>query len=95
MKSLKNDESGVSYLLIQMALIIVVVGIVYSIVMDFTQTMTVATSYIGTPLENVMDSDSRIGADTLFTLLSYILMPILLVLIYWEIVMSQRPQKDW
>lgn len=96
MKSLTKDNSAVSYLLlVGVGLTIVVVGIVYSIVSDFVDVMINATSYTGTPLANMMDTDTVYGAGLLLTLFKYILMPVLLVLIYWAIVMSQKPEREW
>ncbi len=96
MKSLIRDNNAVSYLLlIGVGLTIIVVGIVYSVVSDFVDTMIAATTYDNTPLANMMDTDTIYGAGLLLTLFKYCLMFILVILMYWAFVMSQKPEREW
>ena len=96
MKSILKDESGVAYLLlIGVGLTIIITGMSYSLISDFVDTMIVATSYAGTPLANQMDADSVEGGNMLLVVFKMILMPILLCIMYFALVMSQKPERSW
>jgi hypothetical protein len=97
MKSLIKDESAVSYLLlVGLALTIIISGIAYSFTSDFVDTMMSGINgYAGTPLENQMDSDSVTGGNFLMALFKFFLIPVLFVIVYFAMVMSQKPEKNW
>lgn len=98
MKSLVNDNSAIAYmLLVGVGLTIVVVGIAYSFISDFVDAFlsAVITGYVGTPMEDVMDSDSIEGGDFLLMLFKLSLIPSLIALMYWAWNMSMKQEKNY
>ncbi len=97
MKNLIKDESAVAYLLlVGVGLTIIVTGITFSFVSDFVDTVLGAiNSYRGTPLEGAMDADSISTGNELLLVFKLSLMPVLIVIIYFTLSMSQKIQKDW
>lgn len=83
-------------LLIGFVLSILVVGASYMASSDFVDLLLSAiNSYNGTQLQGQMDSDSIQTGNFLMMLLKYILIPSLFVLIYWILVMSQKPVRPY
>jgi hypothetical protein len=97
MKNIIKDESAVSYLvLVGVILTIIVSGIAYNFTSDFVDMMLNSINgYAGTPLENQMDASSIEGGNFLLMLFKMILMPTLLVIMYFAWVMAQKPVKQW
>lgn len=97
MKSLIKNESAVAYLLlVGLGLTIVIVGIAFGFIMDFVDyTLAAINGFEGTPMADQMDEDSIEGGHFLYTLLKFILIPGLLVLVYWIWQLAQKPVKPW
>lgn len=97
MKNLINDNSAVAYLLlIGVGLTIVVTGICYSFVSDFTDYILLAINgYSGTPLANQQDTDSITMGNMLLGVFKLSLVPSLIAIIYFAFTMSQKMQKNW
>jgi uncharacterized protein (UPF0333 family) len=97
MKNLINDNRAVAYLLlVGVGLTIITVGIAYSFISDFVDViLSSINNYSGTPLANQMDVDSISTGNLLLALFKLILIPALLVIIYFAFTMSQKQQKSW
>lgn len=52
-------------------------------------------SYQGTPLAGQLDQSSIETGDLLLTLFKFILIPALILVIYWSFVMAQKPNRPW